>query len=93
MGRERWSRGQRVACSEHLPIGELPPILESQGTYVPITAMRIDDRSIATWLLEATLFTSETDSTDFNVLSHSPALFPFQVDPLIALQFDAVGQS
>jgi hypothetical protein len=52
---------------------------ERKGTYVPAVAIRIDEPLIVTWLLEANLLASETDTTDFATLVNSPALFPFQL--------------
>jgi hypothetical protein len=52
---------------------------ETKGTCIPATARQIDDASVAAWLLEATMFASETTSTDLKGLANSPALFPFQL--------------
>jgi len=49
------------------------------GTYVSAPTKRIADPLIVTWLLEAALLASDTDSTDFKGLVNSPALFPFQL--------------
>lgn len=52
---------------------------EAKGTYIPAEIIHVDNRAIATWLLEATMFASNTDSADFTSLAHSPALFPFEL--------------
>ena len=65
---------------------------ESQGTYMPPPAIPIADPLIAAWLLEATLLASETESTDFNGLLHSPALFPFQLIRLSSYNLTQSGR-
>jgi hypothetical protein len=53
-----------------------------QGTYVPVAPNQINDIPLATWMLEATLFASDTTSIDFRSLANSPALFPFHLPPM-----------
>ena len=76
--REAVSRSARYVLRAFADWGVIADT-EVKGTYVPAPAKRIDDPSIGTWLLEAALFASETDSTDFKGLVHSPALFPFHL--------------
>jgi hypothetical protein len=52
---------------------------DAKGTYIPAAPMRIDDARLAKWLLEATMFASDTTSVDFRSLANSPALFPFRL--------------
>ncbi len=52
---------------------------DTKGRYVPQTPVQIDQVSVATWLLEATMFAAEKPSTDFRSLANAPALFPFQL--------------
>src|SRR5271157_251411 len=52
---------------------------DTKGRYVAQTPVRIDDASVATWLLEATMFAADTSSTDFQSLANAPALFPFHL--------------
>ncbi len=56
-------------------IGDAHP----KGTYAPAPAFRIDDPSVASWLVEASIFALDTPSTDLKSLIQSPALFPFQL--------------
>jgi len=52
---------------------------DTKGRYVPKDLVSIGEATVATWLLEATMFASETSSTDFRSLANAPALFPFQL--------------
>ena len=52
---------------------------DAKGTYIPAAPIRIDNPSLATWILEATMFASDTTSVDFRSLANSPALFPFHL--------------
>jgi len=52
---------------------------DTKGTYIPTSPMCIDDPSLANWILEATMFASDTTSIDFRSLANSPALFPFHL--------------
>jgi hypothetical protein len=76
--REAVSRSARYVLRAFADWGVIADT-EAKGTYVPAPATRIDDPLIGTWLLEAALFASEADSTDFKGLVHSPALFPFHL--------------
>ena len=50
-----------------------------KGTYAAAPASRIDDPSVASWLLEASMFSLGAPSVDLKSLVQSPALFPFQL--------------
>lgn len=52
---------------------------DAKGTYTPAPPIRIDDHALANWILEATMFASDTTSIDFRSLANSPALFPFHL--------------
>lgn len=76
--REVVSRSTRYVLRAIADWGVLVDI-DAKGTYIPVPPMRIDDPSIANWILEATMFASDTTSIDFRSLANSPALFPFQL--------------
>lgn len=65
---------------------------ERKGTYVPTAPARINDASLVTWLLEATLLASETDTADFATLVNSPALFPFHLERVSAESLTKAGR-
>lgn len=76
--REVVSRSTRYVLKAFADWG-VPVNTDAQGTYTPAPPMRIDNPSFANWILEATMFASDTTSIDFRSLANSPALFPFHL--------------
>lgn len=76
--REAVSRSTRYVLRAFADWGVLVDT-DAKGTYIPAPQTLINDPSLANWLLEATMFASDTTSVDFRSLANSPALFPFHL--------------
>jgi len=76
--REVVSRSARYVLRSFADWGVIQDI-KPQGTYVGSTTVRVDNPSLAIWLLEGALYGGTTPSADWKTLLQSPALFPFQL--------------
>jgi hypothetical protein len=61
---------------------------KAQGIYQAAPARRIQDKRLATWLIEAVLLTNGTDTGALKTLIQTPTLFPFRLAPLYATDLE-----
>jgi hypothetical protein len=52
------------------------------GVYQPASVYLVNNRKIATWLIEAALIASNSNSQAIGVIIQAPALFPFMISPI-----------
>jgi hypothetical protein len=53
----------------------------TKGVYVPSEPIVLEDSAVIAWLVEASLIAGGASSVPLKILSQSPALFPFRIDP------------
>ena len=76
--RETVARRVRYILRSFVDWGVLKPATQ-QGTYVSGRLTTIDSPELAVWLLEAFLHAHQQGVIDYEVLYHSPSLFPFSI--------------
>jgi hypothetical protein len=55
-----------------------------KGVYHPTLRQPIENDSLALWLIEAALRASDASSSPLKIITQTPALFPFNVEPMVA---------